>query len=144
MTFFDPAEEASYRLRLAREHLRRAERSLGVGDWPMAVHFSQLAAENAAKALIAIFEVPARTHDPSDQLLGLLDRLPVGLGEDARELARIAHELAPEHARSTYGLPAEGLTPSDIYDRAYAEECVRKARRALGAAERALSVLMGT
>ena len=137
MTFFDPAEEASYRLRLAGEHLRRAERSLKAGDWPMAVHFSQLAAENAAKALIAVFEVPARTHDPSDQLLGLLDRLPV-------ELVEVAHELAPEHARSTYGLPAEGLTPSDIYDRAYAEECVRKARRALGAAERALSVLMGT
>ena len=143
MTFFDPAEEASYRLRLAGEHLRRAERALEAGDWPMAVHFSQLAAENAAKALITVFEVPARTHDPSDQLLGLLDRLPVELVEVAHELAGIAHELAPEHARSTYGLPAEGLTPSDIYDRAYAEECVLKARRALRMAERALGRLMG-
>ena len=70
MTALDPVEEALYRLRLASEHLKRAELALRARDWPMAVHFSQLAAENAAKAIIAVFEAPARTHDPSEQLLG--------------------------------------------------------------------------
>ena len=90
MTALDPVEEALYRLRLASEHLKRAELALRARDWPMAVHFSQLAAENAAKAIIAVFEAPARTHDPSEQLLGLLDRLPVGLRPGAEELAEIA------------------------------------------------------
>ena len=143
MTALDPVEEALYRLRLAEEHLKRAEIALNARDWPMTVHFSQLAVENAAKALIAVFEVPIRTHDPSEQLLGLLDRLPVELRAGAGELARAAHELAPEHARSTYGLPAEGLTPSDIYDEGYAEECVNRARRVLDIARRALEELLG-
>jgi hypothetical protein len=61
----DPAEEVAYRLALAREHLDRARRRFQVEDWAGVVEAAQLAAENAAKAVIAHFHVPSWSHDPS-------------------------------------------------------------------------------
>jgi HEPN domain-containing protein len=58
----------------------------------------------------------------------------------ARELAEIAHELAPEHGTATYGRPVEGLTPWDIYDKERALEMLRKARRAVELARQILEV----
>jgi HEPN domain-containing protein len=72
----DPIGEARYRFRLASGHLARAERLLTLGDWAGVVHFSQLAVGNFAKAVTALYEVPTWSHDPSNQLLGLLDRAP--------------------------------------------------------------------
>jgi HEPN domain-containing protein len=67
---------------------------------------------------------------PLDQLLRLLDRVPQNLVEDLRELASISREVAPEHGRSTYGEPGEGLTPNDIYTEVHARDFVARARRA--------------
>ena len=61
----DPAEEVAYRLALAREHLDRARRRFQVEAWAGVVEAAQLAAENAAKAVIAHFHVPSWSHDPS-------------------------------------------------------------------------------
>uniref|UniRef100_A0A7C1P642 HEPN domain-containing protein n=1 Tax=Thermofilum pendens TaxID=2269 RepID=A0A7C1P642_THEPE len=126
----DPVGEARYRYRLAASHLARAERLLALGDWAGVVHFAQLAVENFAKAVIALYEVPTWSHDPSNQLLGLLTRIPQSLGEEVRELALIAREVAPEHGRSTYGEPGGGLTPDDVYTEAHARDLAAKARRA--------------
>ena len=60
----DPAEVA-YRLALAREHLDRARRRFQVEDWAGVVEAAQLAAENAAKTVIAHFHVPSWSHDHS-------------------------------------------------------------------------------
>ena len=126
----DPLSEARYRYRLAAGHLARAERFLALGDWVGAVHFAQMAAENFAKAVIALYEVPTWSHDPSNQLLKLLGRIPQSLEGEVRELAAIAREAAPEHGRSTYGEPEGGLTPDDIYTETHARELAAKARRA--------------
>jgi HEPN domain-containing protein len=126
----DPIGEARYLFRLASGHLARAERLLTLGDWAGVVHFSQLAVENFAKAVVALYEVPTWSHDPSNQLLRLLDRVPQNLAEDLRELASISREVAPEHGRSTYGEPGEGLTPNDIYTEVHARDLVARARRA--------------
>lgn len=126
----DPLVEAQYRFKLASNHLVRAERMLDIGDWVSTVHFTQLAIENFVKAIIALYEVPTWGHDPSNQLLRLLDRIPQNMVEDIRELASIAREVAPEHGRSTYGEPGKGLTPNDIYRETHAREFIEKARRA--------------
>lgn len=47
------------------------------------------------------------------------------------ELDSIAEALAPEHSRATYGKPARGLTPWDIYSRSDAERALSYARRAV-------------
>jgi hypothetical protein len=51
----DPINEVRYRYRLANEHLERAEKYCSIDNWAGCVHYSQLAVENFAKAVIAIY-----------------------------------------------------------------------------------------
>lgn len=137
----DPLTEAQYRYRLARQHLRRAEVLYRSRDWAGTVQFAQLAIENFAKVLIALFEVPTWSHDPSQQLLRLLDRFPREVTEKVREVAVIAGEVAPEHSRSTYGEPSRGLTPEDLYSEGDAREVLEKAWRVRDLVEEVLRYL---
>ena len=126
----DPISEAEYRLRLANEHLGRAEAYYDHGDWAGCVRYSQLAIENFAKAIISVFEVPTWSHDPSNQLMNVMNKVPEGLRGLVGELARLSHEVAREYARSTYGEPSSLLTPGMLYDRDYAGSILNSARRA--------------
>ncbi|MCD6357083.1 MAG: HEPN domain-containing protein [Thermoproteales archaeon] len=128
---FNPLGEVNYGRRAAEKYLEEAEDFLYAGNWRAAVASAQLAAENAAKAIIAVYHLPSWAHDPSNELLSLLPRLPRGVRCEARELAEIASALAPEHARSTYGEPSRGLLPWEIYTRRDAEEAVERAKRAV-------------
>jgi len=69
---FNPLSEVRYRYRLAVEHLERAGRLFSLRDWVGTISSSQLAIENFAKAVISVFEVPTWSHDPSNQLNGLM------------------------------------------------------------------------
>lgn len=123
----DPIDEVKYRFRLAIEHLRRAERLFQIEDWSGVVQFSQLAIENFTKALIAIHEVPTWSHDPSRQLTRLINRFPEEFHSDLHKVAQYCREVAVEHARSMYGEPSLRLTPSEIYDRNFAQNILNKA-----------------
>jgi HEPN domain-containing protein len=128
---FDPMDEVRYRYRLAINYLRETNNAFDRGDWRGTVANAQLSAENAAKAVIAIYRLPSWSHDPSGELEELIDRMPRELTSLILELANIAKALAPEHARSTYGEPNAGLTPWDIYGRDDAERALAMARRAV-------------
>jgi HEPN domain-containing protein len=52
----DPLNEARYRYRLAESHMARAERPLALGDRAGAMHFAQLAVENFAKSVAAVYD----------------------------------------------------------------------------------------
>ncbi len=135
---FNPREEVVYRFRLAALYLREAERAHERGDWRLVVASSQLSVENAAKSIIAYFRVPSWSHDPSEELLDVSRMLPDDLKGLVEEIAQAAHELAPEHGRSTYGEPLRGLTPWDIYSKSDAERALSLAR---GCLEKARTVL---
>lgn len=138
---FNPFSEVKYRYRLAVEHLERAERLFSLKDWVGAVSASQMAVECFAKAVIAVFEVPTWSHDPSNQLNSLAERFPGDVKDDLKELAGLARELAPEHGRSTYGEPGAGLVPSDIYGEDHASNALEKGRKAGKITEKALNRL---
>ncbi|WP_243678835.1 hypothetical protein [Vulcanisaeta distributa] len=53
------------------------------------MHYS-LAVENFAKAIIAIYQVPTWSHDPSNQLMGIINQLPGEVRELVIELARMS------------------------------------------------------
>jgi len=112
-----------------------------VGEWVGAVHYSQLTVENYAETLIALFEVPMWSHDPSAHLLRLLDRFPETLRRRVEELAAIARELAAEHGRTSYGEPALGLTPDEVYSEKEALDAFSKALRARSIVEEVLKAL---
>jgi HEPN domain-containing protein len=128
---FDPMDEVRYRYKLAINYLRDANEAFNRGDWRGTVANAQLSAENAAKAVIAVYRVPSWSHDPSGELQELVDRMPRELADLVIELANIAKRLAPEHGRSTYGEPSMGLTPWDIYTQGDAENALSMAKRAV-------------
>ena len=128
---FDPMDEIRYRYKLAINYLRDANEAFNRGDWRGTVANAQLSAENAAKAVIAVYRVPSWSHDPSGELQELVDRMPRELADLVIELANIAKRLAPEHGRSTYGEPSMGLTPWDIYTQGDAENALGMAKKAV-------------
>lgn len=137
----NPTREVQYRLRLAEDHLARAEKAMEVEDWAGAASACQLAIENFAKAIIAVVGVPGWSHDPSHQLEELLDKFPEQLHTTIRELASLARQAAPEHGRTTYGDPAAGLTPSDLYGLDEAEKLLSNAKHAHSLAQAILRQL---
>lgn len=136
---YDPEDEVAYRAGLARNFLDEGNRRLMRGDYRGTVESSQLAVENSAKAVVAIYQVPSWSHDPSAELVETVDRLPEGLKGIARKLAEIAHRLAPEHGRVTYGEPARGITPWEVYGRDDAMRTLSAAKEAVDLMEKILS-----
>jgi len=126
----NPQSEVQYRVKLATRYLKEAEEAIKRKDYRNTVASSQLCAENAAKAIIALYRIPSWSHDPSHELLEITPNLKPKLRKLAEELAEIARKLAPEHGRTTYGEPAKGLTPWDIYSEEDAVEALTMARKA--------------
>ena len=131
MIKINPKSEVDYRMKLAQLYLGDAEDSHKREDTRGTVASSQLAVENAAKAVIAVYRIPSWSHDPSHELRDIIGQIPQNLRPLAEELADIAELLAPEHGRATYGEPIKGLTPWEIYRREDAETALRHARRAV-------------
>lgn len=138
---FNPLSEVRYRYKLAVEHLERAGRLFPLRDWVGTVSASQLAVENFAKAVIAVFEVPTWSHDPSNQLNSLILKLPRDVVDEVKELVSLVREMAPEHGRSSYGEPSVGLVPSDIYREDHASNAFEKGKKARKITETVLEKL---
>jgi HEPN domain-containing protein len=125
----DPRAEVDFRVRLAREYLEDADKRLREEDFRGCVQYSQLAVENAAKAVIATCRIPSWAHDPSEELMQIQGEFPAEDRGKITRLAEISSKLAPEHGRTTYGEPDRFLTPRMLYDQ-------KAARQALGLAGR--------
>jgi len=139
----DTKEEATRLLREAREGLHRALRYSGLVDWLTVVHYSQLAIERSAKALISCFEAFEWTHDPSGPLQKLVEK---GLlHDDLLEIASYVKEAAPWHGRSTYGGLRKGLwrSPSELCTEEVGVELRDKAKGSVNKAAQFVERLFG-
>ncbi len=137
----DPSEEVRYRFNLAEEHLEKAVKRTSINDWSGVVQASQLAAENAAKAIIACFFMPSWTHDPSEELKEACKLLPEEFKEEICKLIDIVQKLAPEHGRASYGVPEEGVPPSSLYNEEKAKNALKMACEAVNIARSVLKNL---
>ena len=127
----DTKEEATRLFREAKEDRDRAMRYSGMKDWVTVVHYSQLAVEKSAKALISCFEAFEWTHDPSEQLKRLLEK--GFLDKEFLEIAAYTKEAAPWHGRSTYGALRDGLwrSPSELCTEKVGTELLDKAMKSV-------------
>lgn len=113
-----------------RSILGEARPRLTMASGPYAFTNAQLAIENLAKVLIALYQEPTWSYDPSNQLMSIVDNIPGEYRDGVRWLAELAHRLAPEHSRSIYGEPDAGLTPDMLYNREFAESIMVELRKA--------------
>jgi len=127
---FNPRREVEYRAQLAHEYLEDAENGLRANDFKNCVQNSQLATENAARAVVATRRTPSWGHDPSPELLEVGKELDSKQEAKAKRLAELSSQLAPEHGRATYGEPERFVTPRMLYDLEAAEKAIAVAREA--------------
>lgn len=130
-------DDAHYRLHLATTHLAQAQQLLDIGIWVACVNYAQMAAENAAKAVLGLLGPVAATHDPGlliQQALGE-SRFPAALVGRAQRLAECARLLGPEvHKYVAYGDEQARRTPWDLFDEDRARELLSLAEEAVGLA----------
>ncbi|MCS7324597.1 MAG: HEPN domain-containing protein [Anaerolineae bacterium] len=130
--------EAAYRLRLAQGFLNEARQDLTLGRWRAAVDNSQLCAENAAKAALALVGPVGRTHNPA---LGLRQALEAGRfssehEQQVKSLIECAELLGPDvHTKTDYGDESAGLTPWELFRAEDARQALEIAERACALAE---------
>ena len=111
----EPApDELRYRLLLAEGFLNESREDQTLGRWRSCVDNSQLATENAAKAVLAIISPGGRTHNPAPHLRQALQRgdFSVLVSSKVERLAECAELLGPDvHIQSDYGDELAGRTP---------------------------------
>lgn len=126
-------DDAHYRLRLAEGFLRKAEEDYALKCWWSVVGNSQLAAENAAKAVLSLIQPVPRVHDPGRLLRQALQegRFAGPAVEQVEELASCAELLGPDvHIQTDYGDEIGGRTPWELFDEDKAQEVLKLAREA--------------
>lgn len=128
------ADEITYRLGLADGFLKEAEQDRGLERWRSCVDNAQLAVENAGKAVLSLFGVPPKTHEPARDVASLLRSRE--LSEESRAaLQGLLPDLLAlgtrEHFLTDYGDEATYTLPWDLFTRASADEALQAARRAV-------------
>lgn len=124
-------DEADYRPRVMTGFMDEARQELS-DRWRSCVDNSQLAVENAAKAVLALLGPVGRTHNPAVPLRQALDasRFP-GLRASVQALLDCVELLGPDvHIRSDYGDEAGGRTPWELFSEADARQAFDLAERA--------------
>jgi HEPN domain-containing protein len=107
--------EIEMRLKDAEYSLRCAEDNLPLEHYTVVIQNAQLCIELSAKAVIAFYEEPWWTHDPSEQILRILEEHGEELAEmlEVEGLSALAEDAgvaAPWHVWSVYGKRTEDGT----------------------------------
>lgn len=126
-------EEVQYRLKLATGYLAEAAQDFDLGRWRSCVDNSQLATENAAKAVLATAGPVGRTHAPGSLLRQLAAGSTAPESRPALEdLASLAERLgAAVHVATDYGDEGGWRTPWELFGREDAEDALSVARQAV-------------
>lgn len=122
---------ADYRLRIAMGFLQEAEENYQARHWRACVSHAQLAVEHALKAMIALFTLPPKTHNPAQILMTMIQQgqIPQQWVQEIENLAQLGQKLGPDiHIQTDYGDELHGLTPWELFDEEDAREALAVAR----------------
>ncbi len=135
---------AEYRLRVAAGFLKEAEQNFRFQLWRSCMSNAQLAVENALKAVIALFTVPPKTHDPA-RILGILlqqGQIPKKWQSQVEALIQQSKPLGPDvHIQTDYGDELHGLTPWELFGEKEAREALEVARQVVHMARQLVQAL---
>ncbi len=126
------AKSVAYRIALAAGFLQEAEQDFTLERWRSCVDNAQLAVENSGKAILALFGIVPKTHDPARQIAAILrdQELPEGISELLRAMLPDLLVLGTEaHFLTDYGDEASYTLPWDLFSRQTAEDALHSARR---------------
>jgi len=128
-------EDVDYRLSLAKGFLKEAKEDFQLKRWRSCVDNAQMSVENSGKAILTLFGVPPKTHEPAKHLKKLIQniKIPIEIRDKIQEILPDFLTLGiEEHFMTDYGDESSFRLPWEIFD----EEA---ANSALGAAKRCKS-----
>lgn len=129
--------EVIYRSRLAEGFLAEARQDIELKRWRSCVDNSQLAVENAAKAVLALLGPVGKTHNPAGLLRRALQDMyfQTDIVTQVIELADKADMLGHDvHMDTDYGSEVEWPTPWELFGEADAQQAIAIASRAVALA----------
>jgi HEPN domain-containing protein len=124
-------DDVRYKLKLAEGFLKESEEDIRLKRWRSCVDNSQLSAENSAKAILLLFGLPVKTHNPSKQLLILLgiDDISIEIRKKIKEIIPTFKELGfEEHIMTDYGDEETYTLPWDLFDEESASSAINTAK----------------
>ncbi len=135
-------EDVDYRLNLAKGFLKEAQEDFQLKRWRSCVANAQLSVENSGKAILMVFGVSPKTHEPAKHLSKLIQKSKIP--EEIR--ARIK-EILPEflilgvqeHFMTDYGDESSYKLPWDIFDEKSAKLALDAAQACKSASEDIIS-----
>jgi HEPN domain-containing protein len=126
------SKSVAYRIALAAGFLNEAEQDFTLERWRSCVDNGQLAVENSGKAVLALFGIVPKTHDPARQVAAILrdQELPESISELLRSMLPDLLVLGTDaHFLTDYGDEASYTLPWDLFTRQTAEDALQSARR---------------
>lgn len=121
----DYLEKVEVRLEALRLYLSRAR-------YDDVVREAQEAVELVVKGALRFVGVdPPRRHDAGPVLLQHLDRFPPAWRAEAPAIAELSERLFAERGHAFYGDESDLVPPSELFERAEAEEIVQAVERFL-------------
>jgi HEPN domain-containing protein len=127
-------KEVTYRMRLADGFLAEARQDLELERWRSCVDNSQLAVENAAKAVLALLGPVGKPHNPAGLLRRAVEdhRFPQEIAAQVTELAQSAEILGHDvHMDTDYGSEANWRTPWELFGESDAQQSISIAENAV-------------
>jgi len=126
-------DSREYRLKLAAGFLKEASQDLTLQRWRSVMSHTQLAVENAAKAVLTLIGPVGRTHQPAPLLREVVQQGAFFEGQrHVERLAELAELLGPDiHIQTDYGDEAGGLTPWELFDQDDAQQALAMAEEAV-------------
>ena len=124
-------EDVEYRLNLARGFLKEVEEDFDLKRWRSCVDSAQLSVENSGKAILMLFGISPKTHEPARLLRKLVHNteIPNAIRDKIKEI--IPEFLAlgiEEHFMTDYGDGSSYKLPWDIFDEESAKLALNAAK----------------
>lgn len=135
------SDDVKYRLDLAKGFLKEAEEDFQLKRWRSCVDNSQLAVENFGKAILMLFGISPKTHEPARHLARLINdiEIPEPVVSQLKELLPDLLMLGEEeHFMTDYGDESSYRLPWDIFKEDSAISALDAARKCHKATEKVI------
>lgn len=128
------SRDVEYRIALAVGFQAEAEQDFTLERWRSCVDNAQLAVENAGKAVLSLFGIAPKTHDPARQIAAILreQELP-------KNMSDLLHAMLPDllvlgaetHFLTDYGDESNYTLPWDLFTKQTATDALLSAQRSV-------------
>ena len=125
-------DDVQYRLDLSKGFLNEAKEDFELKRWRSCVDNAQLSVENSGKAILMLFGVTLKSHEPAKQLSQLVheSKIPKTIRDRMKDILPDFLTLGvEEHFMTDYGDESTYTLPWELFDEQSANKALRAAKK---------------